>query len=432
MPAVVTFAVIAIGLIGGALLGAVVLSAGISIIALAYDGNFSVIGNAIWNVFYSYTFTAVPVFILLGELMTQANLAQRLYTAVSPLFRHVPGQLLQVNIASSAMFSAISGSSTATTAMVGSLSMPELKRRGYPSGLSLGSIAAGGTLGILIPPSVALIVYGAWQGVSISKLFLAGVVPGLLLALLFMIYIGIAARTHPKQDIELRSASEPKKSLIWSLLGIGPFLLILFAVLGTVFAGIATPTEAGALGVVTVLGIGLLNRSLDLKKIYRAIANSVELFGMLALVIMGAVVLSQALSLVELPQAILDYVATAQVSPIMMIILIYFLYIFLGCFFGPVEMMLITLPITYPLVVSMGYDPVWFGIALVIVIEIGLLSPPLGINLFIVMAMSEDRVTLWQAARASLPFIIVMLLMLALITVFPEIVLWLPRSAGLR
>lgn len=433
MTLVLVITVLAAGLLCGALLGIVVLGAGLSIIASAYDANFSVVGNAIWNTFFSYTFTAVPVFILLGELMTQAGLAQSLYATVSPLFRRIPGKLLQVNIASSALFSAISGSSTATTAMVATLALPELRRRGYARSLALGSIAAGGTLGILIPPSVALIVYGAWQGVSISELFIAGVVPGLLLALFFMIYIGLASR----RQAALPDEAEPVPAsgshrLVGALASVFPFLLVVFAVLGTVFTGIATPTEAGALGVVAILLVGLISRTLDSRKIYAAVSRSVQLFGMLALVIVGAVVLSQALALIGLPQDVVKLVSNSSVNPVLMIALVYLLYIFLGCFFGPVEMLLITLPITYPLVIGMGFDPVWFGIALVIVIEIGLLSPPLGINLFILMAMSDDRITLWQAARLCVPFIAIMIATLVLITAFPQIVLWLPQIAGPR
>lgn len=432
MTAIVVLLVVASGLLCGALLGTVVLAAGLSILASSYDANFSVVGNAIWNTFFSYTFTAIPVFILLGELMAQAGLAQRLYTHVTPLFRRVPGQLLQVNIASSALFSAISGSSTATTAMVASVAMPELRRRGYSRRLSLGSIAAGGTLGILIPPSIALIVYGAWQGVSISGLFIGAIVPGLLLCVLFMIYLGVASRRHGATR-EDASSSESQAGLgtISALAALGSFLLILFAVLGTVFLGIATPTEAAALGVAAMLVVGLVSRTLNPRNILDALSHAVQLFGMLALVIVGAVVLAQALALIALPQDIVTFVTSSSVGPALMIGLIYLLYVFLGCFFGPIEMLLITLPIIYPLVVGMGFDPLWFGIALVIVIEIGLLSPPLGINLFIIMAMSEDQLTLWQAARCCIPFILIMLGTLVLITMFPQIVLWLPRSTGL-
>jgi len=421
---------IIVGIATSMLLGPLIASAAIVIVALAFDGNYSVFGNGIWNVFYSFTFTAVPVFILMGELLNHTGLAKRIFTAVTPLFERLPGGLIQTTIGGSAVFSAISGSSTATTFMVGGLTYDELGKRGYDRMLALGATAAGGTLGILIPPSIGLIIYGAWQSVSISTLFLAGVVPGLMLVLMFMTYIAIVSRSRGPDTMQSEHEVIPLREAVRKSLTAWPFLILMAAVLGTVFAGLATPTEAGALGVVTVLVLAALFRCLKFSDVWAALQSTVRTFSMLSLVLLGAITLSQAVALIGLPQEILGAVTEAGLPPQVMIILIFAIYLVLGCFFGPLEMLLMTLPFTYPLVTGLGFNPVWFGIALVIVIEIGLLTPPLGINLFVVMAVSRGEVSLMEAARACLPFWLIMMAGLVIVTLLPGLVLWLPGVMG--
>lgn len=421
---------IVVGLLSSMLLGPLIAAAGIIIVGLGFDGNFSVFGNGVWNLFFSFTFTAVPVFIFMGELLNHTGLAQRIFAAVTPLFERIPGGLVQTTIGGSALFSAISGSSTATTAMVGALTYDELGDRGYNRMLTLGAIAAGGTLGILIPPSIGLIIYGAWQNISIGALFLAGVVPGLMLVIMFMTYIAIVSRRADPQTASLMRDRLPLRDAMKRSLAAWPFLILMLAVLGTVFAGLATPTEAGALGAVTVLILAAIFRSLRLRMVWDALQSTVRTFSMLALVLLGAVALSQSVALLGLPQEILAAVSEIGLPPAVMISLIFAIYLVLGCFFGPMEILLITLPFTFPLVTGLGFDPVWFGIALVMVIEIGLLTPPLGINLFVVMSVARGEVTLVQAARACLPFWLIMLAGLVIVTLLPGIVLWLPEVAG--
>ncbi len=424
-----------LGLVGfalltGSMLGILIGGAGLLVLQFEFHGNFSVLGNATWNIFNSFTFTAVPTFILLGEILGQSGLAKRIYGAISPTFERLPGQLLQTNIGACTVFSAISGSSTATAAVVGSIAYDELKSRGYSRSAVVGTIAAGGTLGILIPPSVALIIYGAWQNVSVGALFVAGVVPGVLLAGLFMAYIGVAARRRPGM-MPPSAARMPWGRALAKSAEAWPFLVLVLAILGTIFFGLATPTEAAALGVLTALLLSALYRELTWARLWAALVATVRTYSTLTLVLLGALILSQAVALTGLPRELVKLVAEAGLSAPLVLTLVFALYLVLGCFFGPVEMLLITLPFVFPLVTGLGYDPVWFGIALVIVIEVGLLTPPLGINLFVVMAVSRNEVTLGEAALACLPYWLLMLALLAFITLVPEVVLFLPHAAGL-
>ena len=422
-------ALIVFALFSGALLGVLIGAAGLTVLWFEFNGNFSVLGNASWNLFNSFTFTAVPAFILLGEILGQSGLAKRIYGAISPGFERLPGKLLQTNIGACTVFSAISGSSTATAAVVGSIAYDELKGRGYDRSAIVGTIAAGGTLGILIPPSIALIVYGAWQNVSVGALFLAGVVPGLLLTGVFMTYIAVLAKLRPNAVPPAREVVPLARALAKSAEA-WPFLILVFAILGTIFLGLATPTEAAALGVVTAIVLAALYREFSLARLWAALMATARTFSTLALVILGALILSQAVALTGLPRVLIEMVGEAGLPAPAVITLIYLLYLVLGCFFGPLEMLLITLPFVFPLVTGLGYDPVWFGIVLVIVIEIGLLTPPLGINLFVVMAVSRNEISLGQAALACLPYWLLMLAALALITVVPQIALLLPQAAG--
>ncbi len=422
-------AIVAFALLTGSMLGVVIGATGLTVLHFAFGGNLSVLGNATWNVFNSFTFTAVPTFILMGEILGQSGLAKRIYSAISPTFERLPGQLLQTNIGVCTVFSAISGSSTATAAVVGSIAYDELKARGYSRSATVGTIAAGGTLGILIPPSIALIIYGAWQEVSVGALFIAGIVPGLLLAGLFMAYIAIMARLRPEVAPPVGALIPLGRALARSAEA-WPFVVLVFAILGTIFLGIATPTEAAALGVATAALLAALYGELSFARIWAALTATVRTFSTLTLVLLGALVLSQAVALTGLPRMLIAHVAAAGLSAPVVMTLIFAMYLVLGCFFGPIEMLLITLPFVFPVVTGLGFDPVWFGIALVIVIEIGLLTPPLGINLFVVMAVSRNEVSLGEAAMACLPYWLLMLVLLALITVFPQIALFLPRISG--
>lgn len=421
--------VVAATILTGSMLGIGIAAFGLVILYLQFGGNFSVLGNALWNTFNSFTFTAIPAFILLGELLGRSGLADRIYTAISPVFERLPGRLLQTNIGACTAFAAISGSSTATSAVIGSIAYDELLKRGYERGAVLGTIAAGGTLGILIPPSIAFIIYGSWQNVSIGALFIAGIVPGLLLSLFFMVYIGVRATLNPS-IAPSTGARMPIGRAIMRSAEAWPFAILIFAILGSIFFGFATPTESAALGVLTTLILAAFYRRLSWDLVWQSLVATVRTFSSLSLVIAGAVVLSQAVALTGLPKELIRLVGEAGLSATAVILAIYLMYMILGCFFGPIEMLLITLPFVFPLVTGLGYDPVWFGVVLVIVIEIGLLTPPVGINLFVVMAISRNQVSLGEVAMACVPFWMIMVGMLLLLTLLPQIALFLPQLAG--
>ena len=421
--------VVAATILTGSMLGIAIAAFGLVILYFQFGGNFSVLGNALWNTFNSFTFTAIPAFILLGELLGRSGLADRIYTAISPIFERLPGRLLQTNIGACTAFAAISGSSTATSAVIGSIAYDELLKRGYERGAVLGTIAAGGTLGILIPPSIAFIIYGSWQNVSIGALFIAGIIPGLLLSLAFMVYIGVRATLKPSIAPSTGVLMPIGRALMRSAEA-WPFAVLIFAILGSIFFGFATPTESAALGVLTTLILAAFYRRLSWDLVWQSLVATVRTFSSLSLVIAGAVVLSQAVALTGLPKELIRMVGEAGLSATTVILAIYLMYMILGCFFGPIEMLLITLPFVFPLVTGLGYDPVWFGVVLVIVIEIGLLTPPVGINLFVVMAISRNQVSLGEVAMACVPFWMIMVCMLLLLTLMPQIALFLPQIAG--
>ena len=366
---IAVLALLALCLVTGNLLGTTVALIGLAVLQFGFHGNFSVIGNGIWNVVFNFTLTAIPVFLLLGALLDQTGLAKRMYNAISPLFERLPGKLLQTNIASATIFSAISGSSTATTAIVASVAYRQLVDRGYNQRAIVGSLGAGGTLGILIPPSIALIIYGSWMEVSIGRLFIAGVLPGLLLSSMFMIFIGLRAK-FVSGLVPEGGEIMPLASALYRSREAWPFVILIFTVLGTIFLGLATPTEAAALGVATVALLAMLYREFTLMRLWKALRASVVTFSTLVIILVGALILGQAVALTGLPRQLVMLVGGSGLSPAAVIALVYLTYIILGCFVGPLEMMLITLPLTFPLVTGLGYDPVWFGIVLVIVSEI--------------------------------------------------------------
>lgn len=425
---VLVVVIIILALLTGNLLATTVAALGFAVIWLDFGGNFSIVGNAVWNVVNSFTLSAVPVFIFLGAILGATGIAQRIYSALSPTFERLPGKLLQSNVGVCTVFSAISGSSMATTAAVGSIAYDELVDRGYDRRAVIGSIAAGGTLGILIPPSLALIIYGSWQEVSIGTLFIGGILPGLMVASFFMLYVGIAAKLRPGF---VPAGAEPTplgRALLISVQA-WPFVVLVFAILGTMFLGLATPTESAALGVATAIILAALYRELTLARLWSALRATVTTFSSLMLVITGSVVLAQAVAVTGIPAELSQLVEASGLPDEAVLALVYSMYLVLGCVMGGVEMMLITLPFTFPLVTGMGYDPVWFGIIVVLLIEIGQITPPLGINLFVMLSVTRGRVTLGEAALACLPYWLLLLAAVIVVTLVPGIVLYLPGLA---
>jgi tripartite ATP-independent transporter DctM subunit len=410
-------------------IGTVLSLFGLAVFYLFTDVPTAVIGNSIWSTLNNQAFAAIPLYFLLGEVISVTGIAQNIYASIAPLFSRLPGGLLQSNIGTCAFFSAISGSSTATTAAIGSIAYSELDERGYESTALLGSMGAGGTLGILIPPSTIMILYGAMEHVSIGKLFIAGLVPGVGLTLMYMLYIGVNAKLNPGII-----PKEEKVSLFQAIkasLNAWPFFILMGTVLGTVFAGLATATEAASFGVMAGFVLAAFFGRFSLRVVWQSLMGTLSTFSAVASIFIGAVILGQAVSFAGLPDHLLELLQASGFSPYTVLFLTACLYVVLGCLFEPFSMVLITLPVVFPVITSLGFDPVWFGIFLVMLIELALLTPPVGMNLFILLAVSKGRHTLFEVGMACLPYIIIIMAALVLVTVFPQIVLWLPNLISL-
>ena len=416
----------ALVLLTGSSIGLIMAGIGLVIFYYTLGGNISAIGNGVWNIFHNLGLAAVPIFFLLAEIIVHCGLATRIYQSLSPLFERLPGKLLQTNIGMCTIFSAISGSSTATAAMIGSMAYDELTAQGYRRSAIIGSIGGAGTLGVLIPPSILLIIYGSMMEVSVGALFVAGVVPGLMMATLFMLYVGLTAnRNVPATSAERELL--PLREALKRSLGAWPFIMLVFVVLGTIFLGLATATESAAMGVVAALVLAALYRELTWKRLVTAVCAATSMFSMITLIIFGAVVLGQALALSGIPKQVLLSIIGADLPVPLIIAALYLLYLLMGCVMSGLEMMLITLPLVFPLMTGFGYDPVWLGVAIVIIIEIAMLTPPFGVNLFILISITKGGVTIGEAAKACIPYWMLHLTGLIIITIFPEIVMFLPR-----
>ena len=381
--------------------------------------------NTVWNTLNSFTLTAIPLFIFMGEILMASGISRRAYSAIAPLFDRVPGSLLHTNIAVSAAFSAVSGSSISTAAAVGSVAYPEMKARGYEPRQVIGSIAAGGTLGLLIPPSLSLLIYGALTETSIGQLFAAGLIPGLLMAALFMIFIYLRVRFRGEAT---HTASEPiplGRALLM-LFSLWPLFLLFLAVMGSIFFGLATPTEAAAVGVVAAVLIGFFAGDLSAKRLYHALLASVVTFTSIGFIFVGALILGQSVALLGVARELVEAVSAVGLHPYVLFAVIALIYLALGCVFDGLSIMIMTLPVVYPLLTALGFDPIWLGVIITIMVEIGLITPPVGLNLYVLTAIAGRDVSIAGAARGAIPYWAIMLAMVALLTVLPGISLWLP------
>jgi tripartite ATP-independent transporter DctM subunit len=419
------FGGLAASVLSGAVLGAALGLTGFAILWFHAEGALQIGVQAVWNMLTTYTLTAVPLFILLGDVLVASGLAAGVYRALAPVFARVPGGLLHTNIAVCTIFGAVSGSSMSVAAAVGSVAYPELKRRGYDRPSVVGSLAGGGTLGLLIPPSLSLLIYGALTDTSIGKLFVAGVVPGLMMACLFSAWIAWAARRNPAMAPE-RGEAMPLGAILRGTLQIWPLAVMIVAVLGSLFAGIATPTEAAAVGVAAVIVLGFTMGDLTLAKLGGALMSTTRTFAVVGVVFLGAVVLAQAISLLGLPQRMLEFVVSMGLSKYAALLIVVVIYLILGCFFDGLSMMIMTLPIVFPLLTGLGFDPIWLGVVITVMIEIGMLTPPVGMNLFVLVGLTGGEVQLGPAARASVPYWLALLLGVLLMTLVPGIATWLP------
>ena len=417
-------------LFGMALLGATLGSAmGLTglIILKFFAGGATDLGIlAVWNQTNNFTFSAVPMFIFLGDLMVVSGLSMRIYGGVAPLFERIPGRLLHSNIAVSTLFGAVSGSSAATSAAVGSVAYPELEARGYFPPSVAASLAAGGTLGLLIPPSLSLLIYGAWQDVSIGRLFLAGVLPGLMMAALFMLYIFVDSFRRPN----LQPAPASFVGLAAALRGLAsiwPLLILIGSVLGTIYLGLATPTEAAGLGVLATMVLGFTVGELTVKRVASAAVTSIASFGAIAFILMGAAILSQAVTLIGLSGKIVQFTSAFSLSKYEVLAFVMLFYLVMGIFFDGISLMLTTVPFIYPVMIAAGFDAVWIGVFVTIMVEIGMLTPPVGVNLFIMLAITRGKVSMAELSTECLPYWMMLLVGTVLMTIFPQIALFLPR-----
>ncbi len=409
----------------GLALGAALGITGLLILHFLAGGSTFVAVDAVWNVLNSFTLSAIPLFIMLGEIMLRSGVSERIYSALVPLFQRVPGGLLHTNIAVCTLFGAVSGSSLSTAAAVGSVAYPEMTERGYDRRMVVASLAGGGTLGLLIPPSLSLLIYGALTETSIGRLFLAGLLPGLLFAGMFMLYILLRCLSRP--DLSPRSdAAAGLTTILLKLLSLWPFLLLILAIMGSIAFGFATPTEAAGVGVIATIVVGRFWGSLTLKTLVASFYAAILLFASIAFVVMGATILAQAVSLLGVPQSILEAVRAAELGPLQVLALVVLIYLVLGCFFDGLSLMIMTLPIVVPLMVGLGYDAIWLGVIITILIEIGQVTPPVGLNLSVLVSVTKEKVSLGEAAVATIPYWLILLAGIAFLAVLPQIALFLP------
>ncbi|MGR3513875.1 MAG: TRAP transporter large permease [Paracoccaceae bacterium] len=383
-------------------------------------------GTNLWAVMNDFLLTTIPLFVLLGELLLRAGITRNMYESLSDWLSRLPGGLLHTNIGACAMFSAVSGSSVATAATIGTVALDEFKRRAYHEPLVLGTIAAGATLGILIPPSVNLIIYGALTNTSIGQLFAAGILPGILLTLLFMAIIAAAALLRPaiaEQVTDTATRAEKLRRLRHLLPPLGIFVVVM----GAIYGGWATPTEAAALGVVLAFGLAAANRALSFGMLHAAFIATIKTSAMLLFIITAAFFLNFIVGLLGVPQAMSRAVTNLGLNATEMILILVIFYLVMGCFLETLSMMVGTIPVVMPVVLHLGIDPVWFGIFLVIMMELALITPPVGMNLYVVQGV-RGRGELADVYRGIWPFVVAMLAMVGLIILWPQIVMSVPEA----
>ncbi len=384
-------------------------------------------GEVIWSASTNSLLVSVPLFVLLGEILLRSGMADRLYNSMSHWLAWLPGGLMHANIGASMVFAATSGSSVATAATIGTVATPVIKTYGYGERLFLGTIAAGGTLGILIPPSINLIIYGWLTQTSVPQLYLAGFVPGIVLGLIFMATILICCLVRP--EWRGRRIETSWKERVESLGGLVPPAIIFLIVIGSIYAGLATPTESAALGVVVAIGLAAINGRLSVAMILNALDGTMRTSAMIMLIVAAAFFLNFVLSAIGLVAALNAFITGLGLGPTGTLVAIIVFYLILGCFMEPLPMMIVTIPIIVPVVVQAGFDPVWFGIMVVLLCETAMITPPVGVNLYVVQGV-RGRGVISDVILGVLPFIGSLLVMIVLIILAPGIVMWLPRLIG--
>ena len=401
---------------------------GILTIGLDYvymGGRLSIaIGEFTWDKSKEFILVAIPMFILLGEIMLRAGVARRMYNAVAQWLSWLPGGLMHANIGTCSIFAASSGSSVATAATVGTVAYPEITKRGYNESLFLGSLAAGGTLGILIPPSINLIIYGLITDTSVPELYLAGIIPGLILSSLFILIILFSCLLRPSWGGERVQTSWAERIRV--LPDLIPPILLFAVVVGSIYAGIATPTEAASVGVCFALLLAYWNNALSMTMLREAFEGTMRTTAMIMLIILAAVFLNFILGFMGVTQALIQFIDDLGLTPLQTMILIVIFYLILGMFMETLSMLLTTVPIIFPLITKLGYDGVWFGILITVLMEAALITPPIGVNLYVVHGIRSRGGNFNDVAYGAMPFVVMMIAMVALLIAFPQIALYLP------
>ena len=381
--------------------------------------------TTIWTGASSWTLTALPLFIWMGEILYRTRLSEDMFKGLSPWMRWLPGGLLHTNIAGCTLFAAVSGSSAATLTTVGKMSIPELRKRGYPEYMIIGTLAGAATLGLMIPPSLTLIVYGVSINESITKLFMAGVIPGLILSLLFMLYIVFwyfyfpNERPENNESIGLKQMFSESKFLL-------PILALVIVVIGSMYFGWATATEAAAVGVVGALTLAFSQGSLNWETFSNSLMGATRTSAMIALILMGAAFLSLSMGFTGLPRALANYIDSLNLSPIVLIASLTVFYIILGMFLDGISSVVLTMAIVEPMIRQAGIDVIWFGIFVVVVVEMAQVTPPIGFNLFVLQGMTKHEIS--YIAKTAIPMVALMILMVIILVIWPELATWLPET----
>ena len=406
---------------------------GVAVLGLMLSGNEQIgllFGTSSWGASTAWSLTALPMFIWMGEVLFRTRLSSDLFKGLSPWLGGLPGKLLHVNVLSCGIFAAVSGSSAATAATIGRMTLPELKAQGYSDRMAIGTLAGSGTLGLLIPPSIILIVYGVAAEVSIGRLFIAGALPGLLLMVLFMGYTMVWALMnkdelpkHSKAQISLAAKVAALRKLL-------PIMGLIGFVLGSIYGGFTTPTEAAALGVFGALVLAFVTGSLSLDNFKHSLLGAVKSSCMIGLILVGAHFLTLAMGFLGIPRALTEWIGTLGLSPLELLIYLTFLFVALGCFLDGISVVVLTVAVVLPMVQQAGIDLLWFGIYIVLVVEMSQITPPVGFNLFVIQALTGKNIL--YVARAALPFFLLIMVAIVLIYWFPEIVTYLPTTMTQR
>lgn len=407
----VALSLISVGIVGMLLLG---------------NDSFGLIyATSTWGAISDWSLAALPLFIWMGEILFRTRLSKDLFEGLTPWLNRFPGSLLHVNILSCGMFAAVSGSSAATAATIGKMTLPELKRQGYSDKMSIGTLAGSGTLGLLIPPSIILIVYGVSAEVSIARLFIAGAIPGIMLLLMFVGYTAFWSLRN-KHETPPNEVIYTLKDKLGGLLKLLPIICLVIFVLGSIYAGITTPTEAASFGVLGSLVLALTSRTLNWETFTQSLMGAVKTSCMIIFILAGAAFLTVAMGFIGLPRMLAEEIALMQLSPYMLLVYLTILFVILGCFLDGISMVVLTTSVVLPMVVQAGIDPLWFGIYIVLVVEMSQITPPVGFNLFVIQSLTGRNIL--YIAKAALPFFFVLLAAVVIVTLFPQLVTWLPMS----